>query len=406
MNGICLCIDRFHLGYVGAYGSTWGQTPALDQLAADGFVFDQFHVDSLETESLYRSCWFGRHALELDSAEPAASLSMPAMLRDCGVTTVLATDDPAIASLRGADDFVERFLLPEPRKIEPAPSVEAAHLARCFAQLVQKVESLEPPFFLWCHLASLGRIWDAPWEMRSQYAEADDPDPPVGAEVPCRPMAAEEDPDELLGIVQAYAGQVTLLDLCIGALGDALTEAGREKDTVMAVLGLRGLALGEHRYVGPNDERLDGELVHVPLIFRLPDPDTASARSPELVQTADLCPTWLRLLANRTLSPRLGAADLSPVIHDQKPQWRDRIGLVGPDGLRAVRTPAWYLTMGSTKRLFSKPDDLWEANDVADRHSDVADRLAEILNDYRAKLSDPQSRELVPLDDVLRHGIE
>ncbi len=406
MNGICLCIDRLHAGFIGAYGSTWGQTPALDRMAADGFVFDQFHVDSLEIESLYRSCWFGRHALGRDTAEPAGTRALPAMVADHGVQTFLATDDSAIASFSGADGFGERILLPEPRKIEPAQSVEATHLGRAFAQIIQKVEAIDGPFFLWCHLSSLGYVWDAPWEMRSQYAEADDPDPPTEADVPCRPLEDDEDPDLLLGIAQAYAGQISLLDLCIGALRDALADAGLENDTATALVGLRGLALGEHRYVGPTDDRLDGELVHVPLMIRLPDPDTASARSQELVQPPDLYPTWLHLLAGQQTPPQLAAADLTPIIRDEQSVWRDRIGLSGHDGRRALRTPAWYLAAGAECQLFAKPDDRWEVNDVADRHADVAERLLETLADYEAQLPSATLDGAAPLDDVLRLGME
>ena len=406
MNGICLCVDRLHAGFIGTYGSTWCQTPALDRLASDGVVFDQYHVDSLDIGTLYRSCWFGRHALERGASETSGSLSLPAALRGHGVKTVLATDDPGIASLAGAEEFSERILLPEPRQIEPAPAIEAAHLARSFARIIQKVESFDGPFFLWCHLSSLGRVWDAPWEMRSQYAEADDPDPPTEADVPCRLVAPDEDPDLLLGITQSYAGQVSLLDLCVGALSDALVEADLDRDTVMLLLGARGMGLGEHRYVGPGDDRLDGELVHVPFVIRLPDPDTASARSQELVQPADLYPTWLHLLGDEAVPSRLAAADLTPLLHEDASVWRDRIGLAGCDGRLAVRTPAWYLTAGPSCQLFAKPDDRWEVNDVANRHVDVAERLALILDDYVSQLPVANMDGLAALDDVLRSGFE
>ncbi|NLS96416.1 MAG: sulfatase-like hydrolase/transferase [Planctomycetaceae bacterium] len=404
MNGICLCIDRLHAGFVGACGSTWVQTPAMDRLAADGFVFDQFLVDSLDVTSLYRSYWYGRHALEGDTGEPAGAL--PATVGDRGVRAVLMTDDPVVASLEGAEGFGERILLPEPRKIEPSRSVEGTHLGRVFAQIIQRLESADGPFFLWCHLSSLGRVWDAPWEMRSRYAEADDPDPPDDAAVPCRRMDDDEDPDLLLGAAQAYAGQVTLLDLCLGAFSDALAEAGRENDTALALVGLRGLALGEHRYVGPTEDRLDGELVHVPLILRVPVPDAASARSQQFVQPPDLHATWLRLLAERPSTRRLAAADLVPLIRDDLVPWRDRIGLRGPEGRCALRTPAWYLTTGSRYQLFAKPDDRWEINDLADRRPDVAEKLAEMLADYQSKLSLAAVDGLPPLDDVLRLGLE
>lgn len=391
---------------IGAYGSTWVQTPAMDRLAADGFAFDQFHVDSLQIESLYRSCWFGRHALVDDDATSLTTRSLPAIIGEYGARTVLASDDPTTVSLPGADGFQERLLLPEPLRIEPARAVEGAHLARCFAQIIQKVESLDRPFFLWCHLSSLGRVWDAPWEMRSQYAEADDPDPPTEADVPCRPMDVGEDPDLLLGITQAYAGQVSLLDLCIGALRDALAETGLEQDTAMALVGLRGLALGEHRHVGPFEDRLDGELVHVPLIVRLPDSATASARSHELVQPPDLHPTWIKILTEQSLAPQLAAADLTPLIQDDESRWRDRIGLRGLTGSRALRTPAWYLTTVGSSRLYAKPDDRWEVNDVADRHADVAERLSETLADYESQLATAKLDGLTPLDGILGLGFE
>jgi len=405
MNGICLCIDRLHAGFVGACGSTWVQTPALDRVAADGFVLDQFHVDSLDVQSLYRSYWFGRHALDRGGPEPSGNQALAALVREHGVRTVLATDDPAVALLPGAEGFDERILLPEPGKLERARSVDATHLGRVFAQIIQKLESLKCPFFLWCHLSSVGRVWDAPWEMRSQYAEADDPDPPTEDEVPCRRLQEGEDPDLLLGIAQAYAGQMSLLDLCIGALIDALADARLDEETALALVGLRGLALGEHGYIGPTDDRLDGELVHVPLLIRVPDPATTSGRSQELVQPPDLYPTWLSLLTQHALPAQLAAADLTSLIYDDVPFWRDRIGLSGRDGRRGLRTPAWYLTTGLTSELFAKPDDRWEVNNVADRHGDVAEQLAATLGDYEAGVSSARLDGLLPLGEVLRFGL-
>ena len=406
MNGICICVDRLHAGFIGAYGSTWVQTPALDRLASDGVVFQQFHVDSLDPESLCQAYWFGRHALEPESMGPSPGMSLAATLRRHGMKTVLATDDPDMATTQATQEFDERLLLPEPHRVEPASAIETTHLARSFAQLIQKIESLEGPFFLWCHLSSLGRVWDAPWEMRSRYAEADDPDPPTEAHVPCRIMESDEDPDLLLGIAQSYAGQVTLLDVCFGALMDALSESGAERDTVLSLVGFRGLALGEHGYVGPCDTRLDGELVHIPLVIRHPDPSTASTRSHDLVQPPDLNPTWINLLTDELAPSRLAAADIAPLLYDEMPTWRDRSGLVGCRGQRALRTPAWYLTTGSTCQLFAKPDDRWEVNDVADRHADVAEGLAQVLQDYANQLPTASMDGLDPLDEVFRAGIE
>ena len=62
-NVVVLIVDRLHAGFVGAYGNTWIQTPNLDRLAGDSFLFDRAMIDSPRLESLYRSDWEGRHAL-------------------------------------------------------------------------------------------------------------------------------------------------------------------------------------------------------------------------------------------------------------------------------------------------------------------------------------------------------
>ena len=63
MNAICMVIDRLHAGYVGAYGNSWIETPAIDRMAAESFLFDQALVDTPQLETLYRSYWQGWHAM-------------------------------------------------------------------------------------------------------------------------------------------------------------------------------------------------------------------------------------------------------------------------------------------------------------------------------------------------------
>ena len=67
--------------------------------------------------------------------------------------------------------------------------------------------------------------WDAPLALRQQFADEDDPEPPEFVEPPDRVLPDDFDPDELLGITHAYAGQVALVDLCLGMLLDAIDES-------------------------------------------------------------------------------------------------------------------------------------------------------------------------------------
>ena len=101
--------------------------------------------------------------------------------------------------------------------------------------------------------------------------EEGDPPPPDSAEVPDRLLDDNPDPDDVWGVSQSYAGQVSLLDTCLGALEDFLQGSPLASDTLFALTSARGFPLGEHGRIGPCDDALYGELVHVPLALRFPD---------------------------------------------------------------------------------------------------------------------------------------
>ena len=192
-----------------------------------------------------------------------------------------------------ADDFDELLAIDPAWQPATAASIEATQFGRCFVEIIDWLQSATGPFLLWCHLGSLGATWDAPLRLRQSYCEPGDPPPPESPEVPDRVLPADHDPDELLGIVQSYAGQTSLLDACLDAfLGflDGLPAAG---ETLLVLLSARGFPLGEHGRVGPCDAALFSELVHVPWMMRFPDGAGAAARSQALAEPSDL---WATLL--------------------------------------------------------------------------------------------------------------
>ena len=75
-------------------------------------------------------------------------------------------------------------------------------------------------------------------------------------------------------------------------------------------------------------------------------------------------------------------------------------------GEGAIRTRAWMLRRLPSSEtggrcgveLYAKPDDRWEANEVADRCGDVADRLLAVLDDAQG---DADSEERLTLDSDL-----
>jgi hypothetical protein len=409
MNAICLVVDRLHAGYLGAMGNSWIDTPSIDRLASRSLVFDQMLVDAPRLDALYRSYWQGWHALCPPPPEDRPSL--PALLREAEVHSALLTDDRTVQEHPLALDFDEVVAIDPPWQTQTAGEgrFDKTHLARCFVQMIDWLQTAPRPFLLWCHLASLGTTWDAPLEFRQRYCEEGDPEPPRSADVPERRLGDNPDPDDILGITQSYAGQVSLLDTCLGGLGEFLHDSPLVGETLLGLTSARGFPLGEHGRIGPCDDALYGELLHVPLLLQFPDHGGAAVRSQTLVEPADLWATLLDYwrIGDRPRSPSAGS--LMPFMGGEPPLHRDRLCIAGPGLQRAIRTPAWHLRRNGgngAAELFAKPDDYWEVNNVAPRCQEVVECLEDALSEFERAIQAGQTSDLPPLSAILLHGLE
>jgi hypothetical protein len=406
MNTICLVIDRLHTGYLGPYGNTWVQTPAFNRLASESFTFDQMLIDTPDIERLYRSFWQGWHAL-CPHEPPPERRSLIAALRESGISTAILSDERRVLDHPLAVDFEEFIEIDPPWQAQTAEDIEQAHLAKCFAEMIDWLPSAREPFFLWSHLASLGTAWDAPLNFRESYRDEDDPEVPTTAEPPDRMLSENFDPDELLGVSQSYAGQISLLDGCLDALLQELDESEAGKDTLLIVTASRGFPLGEHRRVGPCDESLYGELLHVPLFVRFPNRANAAARTQALVEPADLWASIWQYLQLGDLPCSPTALSWLPIINqDNAAPRHDRLCVAGLRNERSIRTPAWYLRAAGEGELYVKPDDRWEVNNVSNRCLDIVEGLQQACVQYEQTLHSAQISDLPPLEDMLRNGME
>ena len=159
--------------------------------------------------------------------------------------------------------------------------------------------------------------------------------------------------------------------------------------------------MGEHLRLGPCDEALHGELVHVPLLWRFPDRLGAMGRSQALVEPADLWATILDYwgISRGPHSPT--GISLMPLVREEPVAARQRLVVAGRGQERAIRTPAWYLRKTESPELYAKPDDLWEVNDVAVRCQEVVDGLLDAADQFEQAIYGGNAGELPPLSEVL-----
>ncbi len=411
MNLISLVIDGLHVGYLGCYGNSWIATPNVDRLAADGFLFDQALIDSPDLAAQYASLFAASHSAGPGSGQQTSG-SLIDRLRAGGLQTTLITDDPAVADMPWAENLDDVIRVERQYATTAADDIPATDLARLFAVVGQWLETAAEPFALLVHCGSVTATWDAPLELRQSYWDQSEPLPPADVAAPCRLLPENYDPDELLGICQAYAGQITLLDTCLGVLLDDLERLPLGARTLLSLKSARGFPLGEHRRIGLIDHSLYAELVHIPWILRFADRRGASDRSQALVQSRDFAPTVLSALGLDVDDARsTGGLSLLPLVVGE-PVSRDRLIVVNDQGERAIRTPAWYLKTpagappesrhaGSASELYAKPDDRWEVNDVANRCPEVVDLLVSLVDE---ELQSTSAVPHVPLPDVLISG--
>src|SRR5207248_419135 len=139
----------------------------------------------------------------------------------------------------------------------------------------------------------------------TQHSAPNSPDPtppeePVTpwADPPTGPFDAA-DPAAWEWLHNSFAALVTTLDAELGAAFDQLRARGLDKSAAWVLTSDYGHPLGEHGQVGLHRPWLYEELVHLPLILRLPGGAEAGRRVAGFTQPPDLAPTLLDLFGQK-----------------------------------------------------------------------------------------------------------
>ena len=341
-NYLFLSIDGLQSGMVGAYGNTWIQTPTLDSLACQSALFDRFYASTMNLSETLDELW-----------------QFPSNRRK-----ILLTDDPDVFLHEKACLFDEKHRLESNRQRRPAEKIEKTQFFRNMATIADLLRNRsETPFLLWAHFEGFRSHWDFPQSYRHRYQIDEDPDPYADV-VPPEIMGTKIDPDVRQAVTEAYSGGVSVLDETLAGLLAFLREEDLDQNTVLLFMSVRGFSLGEHNRIGSNEE-LYGENVHLPLLIRFPGGLWSGFRSQTLLQPADIG----KLLSQQNLPEE--SVEVHPFL---------RIG--NEAGHEVMVTPDWFVYRRSSgKELYVKPDDRWEANDVADRCPHVLEQIAETIGD-------------------------
>jgi arylsulfatase A-like enzyme len=148
---------------------------------------------------------------------------------------------------------------------------------------------------------------------------------------------------------------------------------------------------------------LYSEHLHVPGLLRYPNSDLAMRRLKRFVQPADLYATLLEWFDVPRPDEIWGRSIPSLLAMDESGLAQELAAAASPNE-RLLRTRAWLWKQRegeSASQLFTKPDDRWEVNEVANRCPKIVDRMELAFDAFRAAAMNNRRSELPQVDEEL-----
>ena len=356
-NVVFIMLDTLQFNYLGCYGNKVVQTPNMDRLAREGFLFENAYSEGLPTIPVRRALMTGRFTLPFGGWKPLTTedTTVTDMLWCRDVQTALIYDTPPMRlpkygysrgfdyvkfcngheldhetfsnvpldpALKGEDFLSPSMLNRDETGDYDADSKSLIREAECYLKLRQHWKSdsdnyvavvMEQtdkwlkeqrdktrPFMLWVDSFDPHEPWDPPsvWEKKPCPYNPNYQGNPMllapWAEV--KGLLSEE---ECAHIRALYAEKITLVDKWLGKLFDSLREQGLWDNTMVVVTSDHGQPMGEgehgHGIMRKCRPWPYEELVHVPLLIHMPGV-AGGKRISSFVQNVDITTTILDAL--------------------------------------------------------------------------------------------------------------
>lgn len=319
-NILLVLIDTLRADHLHCYGYSRKTSPAIDELASRGVLFEEAISAAPWTLPSAMSLLTGRlpsrHRVENDTLRLAPSIPLlPGVLKEAGYATSAVVSHIYVSSAFGFDrgfDHFDDFGLSKNYRFEAGLEPRAAAVTD---RALQQIRTLKRrPFFLLVHY--FDPHWDyappAPFDRRfaGPYRGKVTGSYQSFAEYTVPGMKlAPEDRQHLLDL---YDGEIAYADSEIGRLLRGLAAAGLSERTVVVVTSDHGEEFKEHDSMG-HGRNLYDEVVKVPLIVAVPGEGSRARRIHEQVRTLDLFPTLCRM-GGGAVPPGIEGEDLGPLL--------------------------------------------------------------------------------------------
>lgn len=371
---VLITLDTTRRDRIGCYGYERARTPRLDDLAANGVVFDHAVATCPVTLPSHGSILTGTYPtfhgardngiyrlpeelttlaehLDRSGYQTAAVIGAAVLEARYGLAQGFDHYDDAMGDASSEFHYAERR----------APEVTAAALeiARGFSR--------DRPYLLWVHYFDPHGRYDPPREFGAEF------------------------PDDDSG---RYDGEISAMDASIGTLLDGLADAGLLSRTIVTAIADHG-----EGFPGPHGEATHGMLLYhdtlaIPWIVRGFGCDLLEGRRVGgVVSQVDVMPTLLELvgvsirddLQGRSLATLLTEPDTAiddrAVYSDTVSPWNS----YGWSPLFRLRDSEWSFVLGPRPELYRLTDDPRELDDRAHEHRDLVDDFTQRIRKLQSE---------------------
>ena len=394
-NILILVLDTLRADHLGLYGYGRPTSPTLDSLAASSIVFDRAVAQAGATVASHASLFHSRLPSQVGSDRP----TLAELLRAGGYQTVGLTDGGFISRPYG---FARGFEVWE----EFGRGGLSQSLPRLDTWLSAEVR---PPWYVFLHTYDVHLPYDPPPPYDTMFLpEYEGPVGPERTTEICRKIRRLYEHEGFEGevrltaddrrkMVSLYDGGIRYTDELVGRLLELLRTRGRLDDTVLVVLSDHGEEFWDHGSV-LHGHTVYQELLHVPLVVRLPGGRGGGRRVSETVRLLDVAPTLLEL-AGLQPPPTFQGRSLTPQLEGKLSSDRPAVSEMG--ALKSRIEMPWKLIVDPDKPRPALFDLVHDPAELADVSAQEPERLVALTEALRRSLSDQlQDVPVLPHEDV------
>ena len=301
-NVVVLVIDTLRAGNIKPFNpQSRVSTPAVERFASEGVVFELAQSPENWTKPSVASILTGLHPQTHqqktgESALPSSALLLSEHLQDQGFSTGSFIANGYVSDRFGFDQGWDDYS----NYIREGGSTEAKDVFEKAGNWIE--EHKEGRFFAYIQTIDPHVPYDPPGEFVRMYDASE-----YGGQVRPRMTGdllekAKRRPPEVVfderdkrRIAALHDGEITQHDQFFGAFLDRLSELGLAEDTLIVVTSDHGEEFDDHGSWG-HGHSVYQELLHVPLMFRLPGRLPSGGRVSDAVSTMDISSTVTELL--------------------------------------------------------------------------------------------------------------